>query len=741
MAFNFDHTQSGSFTLKGNYDNFSGTFIFPNLPPSVNEYVLLSNKTSSSASISGLDEALANLLDESNLGQAFFLETGYSNGNIPFIESDGYLNNILFPASILNEVYLAPSPDKLIYLNSAAKGDIANVTEPLSSYVLTGYFNNLNNWVKIEDEANLVNSINSGNQNPSYSGSGFVKLSGSDINLNSGFYSGENLNFAVDSLYNSYINTGSLESGYVKESFFDTLSNEFSTSSLASSELNNYETTGDFANSLTGLFQTGVLIPTYLTGKLLKSSTGNAISLNSGASAGNVIVLDENAYINSSLIPYVSVTDTFRVNSTGELTGLNNAAIGDVAIDTQSSLTFILSQTGDLAYQDINNWNNFIYDAGTIGNINLITPDPSNNVLLKTSDIKDVTGVSVSSTISSITSQLNEVNINTETTGHFLSLTGNYSLISGFNAIAETKSYGGHLHTIDEVNTLSTYLNKYSNFQFLGDGSGQSHQSFSGRSTIDNNITGALIFGTSGRATNNYEVSRSISGEIGDAQVSTYIFHGRTTNSNWTDLGKIPACLNTLGLMNSNVMGTTTGVNKKIASINLYKVVSRTNSLPFLIGDDVLNTRYRSEDYYCSRLTTDESNYILQVKGDTGMNWVASVDFLRTTSATTASPENIASFFKGLSNDHKDWFNLENWYPSGASITNAYFLPNTGTNATMSGTVGAFVDLDDSRWVTPNLINTTNVSDENGICFFSERGNAFTGNIIGEFSFFGNSIL
>jgi hypothetical protein len=57
----------------------------------------------------------------------------------------------------------------------------------------------------------------------------------------------------------------------------------------------------------------------------------------------------------------------------------------------------------------------------------------------------------------------------------------------------------------------------------------------------------------------------------------------------------------------------------------------------------------------------------------------------------------------------------------------------------MNGSVAAVVDLDNPNWVQPNSIDTTNVSDVNGICFTSANENKFSGTIYGNALFAGNS--
>ena len=55
----------------------------------------------------------------------------------------------------------------------------------------------------------------------------------------------------------------------------------------------------------------------------------------------------------------------------------------------------------------------------------------------------------------------------------------------------------------------------------------------------------------------------------------------------------------------------------------------------------------------------------------------------------------------------------------------------------MYGSVPAYVDIDNTGWKTPELIDTTNVTHPSGICIVSFVNNSFTGKISGHSSFSG----
>lgn len=93
-------------------------------------------------------------------------------------------------------------------------------------------------------------------------------------------------------------------------------------------------------------------------------------------------------------------------------------------------------------------------------------------------------------------------------------------------------------------------------------------------------------------------------------------------------------------------------------------------------------------------------------------------------------------FNYSLSND---WYNQSSWF-SNSSFSNAYnSLPQSYSDVIMYGNSGAYIDLDNQYWIQPNSIDTRNVTDVNGICFYSNNFAKFSGIIYGNSVFFGNS--
>jgi len=85
------------------------------------------------------------------------------------------------------------------------------------------------------------------------------------------------------------------------------------------------------------------------------------------------------------------------------------------------------------------------------------------------------------------------------------------------------------------------------------------------------------------------------------------------------------------------------------------------------------------------------------------------------------------------------WYDQSSWY-CNSSFSIAYSsLPQTYSDVIMCGSSGAYIDLDNQNWIQPNSIDTRNVTDINGICFYSNNFAQFSGIIYGNSAFFGNA--
>ena len=98
----------------------------------------------------------------------------------------------------------------------------------------------------------------------------------------------------------------------------------------------------------------------------------------------------------------------------------------------------------------------------------------------------------------------------------------------------------------------------------------------------------------------------------------------------------------------------------------------------------------------------------------------------------------IARYWKCTANS--GWFNLSNWF-SDQYATTALSYPTSSTNVVMSGDCAAYVNMDCNLWVQPNSIDTTRVTDVNGVCLYSNAGKSFYKDIYGNVTLYGNAIF
>jgi hypothetical protein len=140
-------------------------------------------------------------------------------------------------------------------------------------------------------------------------------------------------------------------------------------------------------------------------------------------------------------------------------------------------------------------------------------------------------------------------------------------------------------------------------------------------------------------------------------------------------------------------------------------------------------------------ITTNDYDVHLRVKGSasTEMHWVANVNYLKLTDSSNGGGgggAQIGAYFSGANNA---WYTLSNNWFTNSSLTNqATSLPSGDTNVVMKGVTGALVDLSDAAWVQPASIDTTEVTDSNGICFVS---GTFSGTIYGNATFLNGAIF
>lgn len=109
---------------------------------------------------------------------------------------------------------------------------------------------------------------------------------------------------------------------------------------------------------------------------------GTAASKDTWTSSWNIPVLDSNGKLNSSVLPAVTITDTFTVTNKSDLIWLTSAEKWDVWIVTSENKTYILS---DNPYSTQSNWKELLTPTDAVTSVNSKTWA----VVLTTDDISD----------------------------------------------------------------------------------------------------------------------------------------------------------------------------------------------------------------------------------------------------------------------------------------------------------------------------------------------------------------
>ena len=86
-----------------------------------------------------------------------------------------------------------------------------------------------------------------------------------------------------------------------------------------------------------------------------------------GTTSGKIPTLDSDGKLSESVIPRVAITDTFVVNGEAEMLALSTAEVGDIAIRTDVSETFILQAE---PYSTLDNWKQILSPTGGVTSVN-----------------------------------------------------------------------------------------------------------------------------------------------------------------------------------------------------------------------------------------------------------------------------------------------------------------------------------------------------------------------------------
>lgn len=119
-------------------------------------------------------------------------------------------------------------------------------------------------------------------------------------------------------------------------------------------------------------------IPSLTLAKI--SNAGTAAAVNTGTASGNVPVLDANGKLSTAVLPALAITDTFVVASQAAMLALSSANVGDIAVRTDQSKSYILAVEG---YSTLANWQELLTPTDSVSSVNSKT----GAVTLTTDDI------------------------------------------------------------------------------------------------------------------------------------------------------------------------------------------------------------------------------------------------------------------------------------------------------------------------------------------------------------------
>lgn len=172
-----------------------------------------------------------------------------------------------------------------------------------------------------------------------------------------------------------------------------------------------------------------------------------------------------------------------------------------------------------------------------------------------------------------------------------------------------------------------------------------------------------------------------------------------------------------------------------------------TSTCSQLNNNIVKQTYSTSYSGYSATAEIDNASHSLKIKvvGDSvdQQQWFAKVDVLKNNYIVNSEivlPETL--YFSGNTSDYS-WFNSRNWYTNSQLTSRSLSFAQTGNIAIICGNKGPLIDLSCNYWYTPKLINALNLTDVNGVCFFSPPNQpiGFSGIVSGTASFYGGSYL
>ena len=723
MAFNLDHTSNGNLNLAGSYVAFTGSFAFPRPAVAGSTVTLITEQAANTSSISGLQSCIDLLVPTGDVGTASTLNADNTACNAILVNENNLINISNLPDAIKSCVFVVSNSGQLVLLSEAKKGSIATTANPYQSYVLAnGTFNDVSNWTPLLNPDHCVDSVNLK--------TGVVLISGSDLDSVAGY--GSDVESAIQLLSTGYTDLTCLTTNYVTESDFNDDVSPYETTTSFTNQLLSYATVqcvSDCISCYTNNNGTGALFAPYT----LQADLGTASESQHNVGTGNCCVLCVGSlgFIDSSVLPDVSLIETFIVSTPSSLTGLSTATIGDVAFDTANKYNYILISSGVNSYQTLSNWCRLSAEEGALLNVNNHAADPSNLVTVYSNDVcYSGSFTTVSDSIILIDATATTVSGDYKSSGSFVSNRDNYVTTSVFDAAASGKCTTGHVHATSDITDLDSCITSISPFSEANTINLEKSFSYKLADSSSTVSCGSLILGEEGKAKNNYSIVQSAGkfAENGDAQYSSIVGKILPANNDWTNIISVDMEANSIALLNAEF------VSRNCDAFRLEGVVVRESgsvSIPEEFAKAIYYTGSSAGDV---RVCSSASSFALQVKKQS--YWMSTLEMVSTKMTGMAGPDGIGLYWQGL--DDSNWFNVGgNWFTENTFTDNATSLPSGSSNVQMVGSVVPVVNLDCASWVQPSSIDTTAITNPDGICFVSTGAAVFSGQIYGNAEFFG----
>jgi hypothetical protein len=314
-------------------------------------------------------------------------------------------------------------------------------------------------------------------------------------------------------------------------------------------------------------------------------------------------------------------------------------------------------------------------------------------------------------------------------------------------------------HYLSGLNQCFTSLQN--KFYYTNNINGQCSYSYANHSGSVSQVCNSFIFGSNGVAKLNYCHGETGSQPSPDGAIHSQIVHSMCPflsdgdAQNTTFLSKATIFDNTLKCLtygtvseNTVVYGSFDVIGKSFSNTECYGVFKVKASLFRGTGNDISTGYFNSSAIVSCNLNQNLTLYVsgsvnnadwgLYINNASGIQWLTRASMLEISATGAEAVNTIATYWKRTADS--GWFNLSNWF-SDQYNTTALSYPIASTNVIMSGDCAAYTSMDCNLWVRPNSIDTTRVTDPKGICLYSNAGVAFSTNVYGNVTLYGNAVF